>query len=806
MALELQRSRAFMSQLLQDVRLSLRRMRREAAFTLVIITTLALAIGATTAVFSAVYQVLLRPLPYQAPEQLVTLYQSTPQRERLGVSLKSLQAWRERAFSFQGLEGLSIRDITLAADGELERVRAGRATAGLFSLLGVRPLLGQDFRADLDGTGLILSHALWQRRFGGRPDVVGQTVMVDEQLHTVVGVLPPGFRFAPDVEAWKPLALSAEESAGGVWLRVVGRLRDGVSAEQARTELSSLGAALVREPDFAEEPSGVRLLPLHAQVVEGSQERLWLLAGVVGLVLLVACANVANLLLARASAREREVSVRAALGAGRGRLVRQFLVESGMLALVGGAAGLVLAMWGVDLLRALMPPQFVGAEGLHLEPHLLAIALVLSVLTSLLFGLIPALRVSRADARGALGGLRGGAGATRREGGRVVLVVAQVALALIPLVGAGLMLRTLHALSAVPLGFNPQGVTVVDLSLPSTKYRDEAAQRALFSTLLERVRELPGVTSAGMSSTVPLWGRNGLAPVLLPGEPESTADTRELVMFRTTSDGYFDTLGIPLKDGRAIETWDGPGTAPVVVVNETFARRYFPGRSAVGQRVRLMLDGETFREIVGVVGDVQHDSLEAPPAPEAFVPMGQLWGLHMLLTVRATQDSAALAPVLREQLRAVAPELPSASVRSLASVVDASLGHTKVLSSLLVALAVLGLVLAGVGLYGVLSYSVSQRTRELGIRIALGATGQQLVWRVVGQGLRMAAAGVALGLCGAAVLARGLSSVLYGVSAFDVVTFAAVPALLAGVALLASWLPARRVTRVPPHEALRSDG
>ncbi|NVJ15091.1 ABC transporter permease [Myxococcus sp. AM010] len=805
MALELQRSRSFMSQLLLDVRLSLRRMRREAAFTLVLITTLALAIGATTAVFSAVYQVLLRPLPYRAPEQLVTLYQSTPQRERLGVSLRSLQAWRERAFSFQGLEGLSIRDITLAGDGELERVRAGRATAGLFSLLGVRPLLGQDFRSETDANGLLLSHALWQRRFGGRTDVVGQTLRVDDQLHTVVGVLPAGFRFAPDVEAWKPLVLSAEESAGGVWLRVVGRLREGVSAEQARTELTALGAALVREPGFTEEPAGVRLVPLHTQVVEGSQERLWLLAGVVALVLLVACANVANLLLARASAREREVSVRATLGAGRARLVRQFLVESGMLALMGGAAGLLLAMWGVELLRALMPPQFVDAEALRLQPHVLGIALLLSVVTSLLFGLVPALRVSRADARGVLGGLRGGAGATRREGGRVVLVVAQVALALIPLVGAGLMLRTLQALSAVPLGFNPQGVTVVDLSLPSSKYREEAAQRALFSSVLERVRALPGVTSAGMSSTVPLWGRDGLAPVLLPGESAAQADSRERVLFRTTSDGYFNTLGIPLKEGRAIEAWDGPGTAPVVVVNETFARRYFPGRSAVGQRVQLVLDGEPFREVVGVVGDVQHNSLDALPASEAFVPMGQLWGLHLLLTVRASQDAALLAPVLREQLRAVAPALPRAPVRSLESVVDASLGHTKVLGSLLVALAVLGLVLAGVGLYGVLSYSVSQRTRELGIRMALGATGQHLVWRVVGQGLWMAVSGVLLGLGGAAVLARSLSSVLYGVGAFDVVTFTAVPALLAAVALLASWLPARRVTRVPLYEALRSD-
>ncbi|MFP2960189.1 ABC transporter permease [Myxococcus sp. 1LA] len=406
-----------MSPLLQDVRLSLRRMRREVTFTLVIVGTLALAIGATTAVFSAVYQVLLRPLPYRAPEQLVTLFQSTPQRERLGVSLRSLHAWRERSHVFQGLDGLVLRDVTLAGDGEAERVRVGRATAGLLPLLGVQPLVGHAFGADTEVAGhdavLLLSHALWQRRFGGRPDVVGQRMLIDDRLHTVVGVLPASFRFAPDVEAWKPLALAAEESPGGIWLRVVGRLRQGVAVEQARAEMTALGAALTREPGFAEEPAGVRLVPLQAQVVEGAQERLWLLAGVVALVLLVACANVANLLLARASAREREVSVRSALGAGRGRLVRQFLVESGMLALAGGAAGLVLAMWGMDLLRVLLPPRVVSPEALRLEPHVLAIALGLSLLTSLLFGLVPALRVSSRD-----GTRRAGRAAWRRGGHR----------------------------------------------------------------------------------------------------------------------------------------------------------------------------------------------------------------------------------------------------------------------------------------------------------------------------------------------------------------------------------------------------
>ncbi|MFP2913495.1 ABC transporter permease, partial [Pyxidicoccus sp. 3LFB2] len=336
---------------------------------------------------------------------------------------------------------------------------------------------------------------------------------------------------------------------------------------------------------------------------------------------------------------------------------------------------------------------------------------------------------------------------------RAALVVAQVALALVPLVGAGLMLRTLHSLYSVPLGFEPRGVAIADVFVPAEKFKDDASRRGVLASVLERVRALPGVQSAGLASTVPLWGRNGMAPVLLPGEPDSVADTRELSNFRTASDGYFATLGMPIKEGRGIEASDVAGTAPVAVVNETFARRYFPGRSAVGQRVKLVLDGEAFREVVGVVGDVHHDSVDEAPAGEVYMPVGQFEVLYMLLTVRSTQGLDVLAPVLRQELRAVDADLPLVQVRSMVDVVDASLGRTQVLGSLLVAMAVLGLVLAGVGLYGVLAYSVSQRTRELGIRIALGATDGQLVWLVVGQGLRLAALGVALGLVGAALLA-----------------------------------------------------
>ncbi|QSQ26347.1 ABC transporter permease [Pyxidicoccus parkwayensis] len=800
-----------MPQLLQDVRLALRRMRRELGFTLVIIATLALAIGATTSVFSVVYQVLLRPLPYSEPEQLVRFFQSSPQVERMGVTLRSLQAWRERSHSFQGLEGMAFRDFTLTGDGPAERVRAARATVNLLPMLGVRPILGQTFGADTEVAGrdhvLLLSHGLWQRRFGGRPDVVGRTLRLGDQVFTVLGVLPADFRLAPNTDLWTPLALdlAAGERPEETYLSALGRLRPGVTLERARADLEDVAAALTREESFAGEAPGVRVMPLHAQVVEDSREPLWLLAGVVALVLLVACANVANLLLARASAREREVSVRAALGAGRAQLMRQFLVESVLLALVGGATGLLLSLWAMDLLRALVPAQVLPPEAVRMQPHVLAIAAALSLLTSLLFGLMPALKASRADGRGALGGLRGGRGATAQGRARAVLVVAQVALALMPLVGAGLMLRTLYSLHQVQLGFEPRGVTVAEVFVPTEKYRDDAARRAVLTSVLERVRGLPGVESAGLASTVPLWGRKGMAPVLLPGEPDSVAETRELSTFRTASDGYFATLRIPIKEGRGIESTDGPGTPPVVVVSETFARRFFPG-GAVGQRVKVGLDGEGFREVVGVVGDVHHDSVEEEPASEVYLPMNQFEPLYMLITVRTTQDTATMAPILRETLRSVDPDLPLVQVRSMVEVVDANLEHTQVLGSLLAALAVLGLVLAGVGLYGVLAYSVSQRTRELGIRVALGASDRHLVWLVVGQGVRLAGVGVALGLVGAAVLARSLSSLLYGVGELDAFTFGVVPLLLGAVALLASWLPARRALQVPPNEALRAEG
>ncbi|RJS25219.1 permease [Corallococcus sp. H22C18031201] len=802
-----------MTEFLLDLRLALRRMRREPGFTLVVVATLALAMGATTAVLSAVYRVMVRPLPYPASEQLVRLYQSTPQRERIGVSYGALQAWRERTHAFQALEGLSKQDMTLTGEEGAEWVMVGRATDGLLPLLGAWPHLGRPFAPDAENSGrardVLISASLWQRRFGGRPDVVGQVLTLDGAPHTVLGVLPATFRFAPEVDLWMPLVprVAEGEAPEAIFLRAVARLRPGVSVVSARAELTPVAAALAREPAHAREPAGVRVVPLQAQLAEDSQEPLTLLAGVGALVLLVACANIANLLLARATTREREVAVRAALGAGRARLIQQFLIESAVLALTGGAVGLLLAVWGIQLLRTLIPAELLPADELGLEPHVVAIAAGLSLLTSVLFGLVPALRAARSEARGVLGGLRGGAhGATRRSGARALLVVGQVALALVPLVGAGLMLRTLYAMQGIPLGFSPREAWVADVDLPVAAYPDDASKHRVLEALVERVRALPGVEAAGLASTVPRWARDGLVPVVLPGEPATVAEAREPIHFRTVGGDSFSALGFVLKEGRRLDASDRAGTAPVMVVSEAFARRYFPGRSVVGQHARLAFDDEPLREVVGVVGDVRHGGPWEAPSMEVYLPLGQFSALRMLLTVRVRGEASWLGPALREQLRAVDPRVPLVSLRSMDDVVDASLGGTRVLASLLAALAVLGLGIAGVGIYGVLSYAVSLRTRELGIRSALGASREHLVWLVVGQGLRLTGLGVALGLVGAAVLARSLAGMVHGVAPLDPVTFVAVPGVLATVALLASWLPTRRALRVSPGEALRRDG
>ncbi|MBF5041921.1 ABC transporter permease [Aggregicoccus sp. 17bor-14] len=793
----------------QDLRFALRLLRRERLLTLVIVATLALAIGASTSVFSVVYEVLLRPLPYPAPEQLVRLYQASPEQDRgWGLSYPALTAWRARVHGLGAVEGMGFQDMTLTGEGPAAPVRTARATAGLLPQLGVRPVLGQLWGAEAEVPGrdrvVLLSHAMWRTQLGSDPRVLGRTLTLDGVPHTVVGVLPADFRFDPAIDLWKPLApepATEAVDAGHHFLRGLGRLRPGVSAQAARAEMEQVAKDFVREGG----PPGARVEPLHGLLVKGVRTQLWLLAGVVAFVLLVACANVANLLLARATAREREVAVRAALGAGRWQLVRQFLVEGLLLAFAGGGLGLLLAAWGRELLRVLVPPELVSPEGPQLSSHLLLLTAALSLLTCLLAALVPALRAARADGRGTLGDLRGARSTGGGGGLRAALVVVQVSLALVPLVGAGLMLRTLQRLDAAPLGFEPQGVVLAELRLDPERFATERLA-PLYEELRAHVQGLPGVRAVGLASTVPLWGRNGFSPILRPGEPMEAAKGREPVNFRAVDGDYLEALRIPLREGRRLGAQDGAGSPPVMLVNEAFVRRYFPHERVLGQQARLALDDESpLREIVGVVGDVRHEGLAEAPVPEVYMPLSQFAMPRMVLAVRSDVEPAALTAMLRAQVQGVVPDLPLLKVRSMPELVDANLERTRALGALFTALAVLGLLLAAVGLYGVLAYSVTQRTRELGIRAALGARQEQLLGLVLRQGLGLAGLGVGVGLLVAGLLARTLGGLVYGVPVLDPVTFGGVPALLLGVALLASWVPARRALRVPPHEALRSE-
>ncbi|RKH64473.1 ABC transporter permease [Corallococcus llansteffanensis] len=798
-----------MPSLLQDLRFTLRMLGRNRLFSVAVVVTLAMAIGATTAVATTVHHVLLRPLPYPQSDRLMRVSESLSQSSQLPATYPDLMDWRANARGLAGVEAFHEQDLTITGAGGPQRLKATLATSGLFSLLGVQPLLGRGWEPAEETSGhrlAVLDHGLWQRRFGGARDILGRTLILDGEPFTVVGVLPQGFSFVPGTEVWMPLTPDPESyTRTAHFLRIVARLAPGVTAENAARELTIRLGVMDQEATGRAGDRIARVVPWHEGLVKNVRGQLWLLGGVVILVLLIACANVANLMLTRATARQREVSVRVALGAHRWQLIQQFLIESLVLAFMGGAAGLLVASWSMGILRSLVPEgvQFQGEPGF--DGTLLVIAFVTSLLTGVLFGLVPALRVSRAEARGALGGLAGHS-ATMRGAFGSLLVVAQVALAAVALVGSGLILRTLHSLQTASLGFEPRDVITAELSLPAARYPDEAGRRQFASALLDRLRVLPEVEATGLVSTLPMTGRNNGMRLSLPGESEDTARTRAPIYVRVASAGYFKALRVPLREGRPFVDGDGPSAPPVVLINEPFAQRFFPGRTAVGQRVKLGLGDGTWREVVGVVGAMHHNEVDEQVSPELFLPLEQSPLEEMALTVRMKNASGGTFSAVREQLRALDPDLPLAAVRSLDEVVDATFGDRRRLGSLLAALASLGLGLAAVGLYAVLALAVARQRRELGIRAALGASSGHLRGLVLGHGMRLVAGGILVGLLGAALVARTLTGLLYGVSAADPVTFAGVPLLLATIALSACWLPARRATRASPLESLRHEG
>jgi putative ABC transport system permease protein len=797
-----------MNSLLQDLRYGFRMLLGKPGFTLVAVLTLALGIGANTAIFSVVNAVLLMPFPYPHAERLVTM--------RSNQSLPDLVDVQAQSKSFEEVGGVVLQALDFTGGAEPVQVQAGLSTAGLFNVLGAQPIAGRTFSAEEDVYGgertVVLSHGFWQRQFGGDPSVVGRQIPLSGNNYTIVGVLPADFdapRESPEVyvslRVVNPLAAKAR---GVHFMRTYWRMKPGVTLAQAQAEMETIDRQLEQQYPAENKGRRTRLMSLHERVAGDTRPALLVLFGAVGLVLLIACANFANLLLARATSREREIVIRAALGAGRGRLIRQMLTESVMLSLMGGACGLMLALWGIDLLQTLKPANLPRLATIGIDGRVLFFTLGLSVLTGLVFGLVPALNASRLNVNDALkeGGRSATAGVARHRFSNV-LVVTELALALLLLIGAGLLIKGFWRLRSVEPGFETNNLLTMRVELPEARYKEIPKQTQFRERSLEAINTLPGVEAA-MVSEVPLTNDALMHNFVIEGRaPLSPGEEPELFS-RTVMGNYFRTMKIPLLKGRDFNTQDREGTPLVGIVNETFVRQYFPSADVVGSRIRWARDDgdPKWITIVGVVGDVKHFGLNQDEQPAVYTPYAQLfqpWKRWMQVVVRSQGDPQTITNMVKGQIWKIDNQIPVTKVRTMTEVMAASLAAQRFNMLLLGIFAGVALLLATVGIYGLMSYSITERTHEIGIRMALGAQTGDVLRMVVGQGLKLITVGVALGLAGAFALTRIMSSLLFGVRAVDPLTFAVVSVLLAVVALLACYIPARRATKVDPMIALR---
>ncbi len=799
---------------LQDLRYGARMLVKQPGFTLIALLTLSMGIGANTAIFSVVNSLLLRPLPYSESEQLTWVWMDNrPEGIREDItSWPNFEDWRAQNQSFQAMAGVRDRRFNLTGAGEPEELYGANVSPNFFELMRVSPARGRGFNADEEHEGrdqvVVIGHVLWQRRFGGDANIVGQTLSLSGQPHTIIGVMPPGFQFPNKTEVWKPLAPDAQtrRARGSFWLPVIGRLKPGVTRAQAQTDMAGIAQRLEQQYPNTNTGFGVNVVLMHEQLVGKMRTALWVLLGAVGCVLLIACANVANLLLARAATRQKEVAIRAALGASRGRVVRQLLTESVLLAAAGGVLGLLLARWGLDALVAFAPSDLPRAESISIDRHVLFFTLGLSLLTGLVFGLAPALQSSKLGLGEVLkeGGRSGGGGGRHT---RSVLVVAEIALALVLLVGAGLLLKSSWRLQQVNPGFNPERVLKVRLSLPLSKYPEGANVAAFYQQLLERLRALPGVKAAGATSSVLLYKVHNSAGILIEGRPAPSGSSRPELPLDSVSPSYFQVLGMQLIQGRNFTEQDKRDGLPVAIVNETMARRFWPDEDPIGKRFTLFDAGPQARwlTVVGVVRDSRRQGLDAPIRIESFLPHAQRPLRAMEVVLRTTDDPLTMARTVRSVVWSLDGDLPVSEIQTVEQMVGARVAPRRFNLLLLGLFALVAVLLAAVGIYGVMSYSVTQRAHEIGIRMALGAQTRAVLSLVIGQGMRLALLGVGIGLAAAVGLTRLMAGLLFGVSATDPMTFGAIALLLVGIALLACYLPARRATKVDPMIALRCE-
>lgn len=797
--------------LVRDLRYAVRTLARNPGFTIAALLALALGIGVNTAVFSVVNSVLLRPLPFEEPDRLVMIFNTRPS---VGIktgpaSMADFLDWRARSRSFQTLAAVNFNRFTLTGDGVAEQIVGMSVSADFFATLRAQPLLGRTFTADEDRPGrtptVVLSERLWHRRYASDPNILGRPIVLNGRAHTVLGVMPGDFEFGQrDAEAWPILPLNPPTRRGPFVYRGIARLRPGVTAAQAASEMDIIAHEVERAHPQGHTGLGFPVVPMFEVMVGRIRPLLWILSGAVLLVLLIAVSNVANLMLARASARQRETAIRLSIGAGRSRLVRQFMTESLLLSLIGGALGVLLAHSGIGVLHWLSPRDLPRLNEIGIDARALTFTLLASIASAAMFGLAPALAASAGAINESLKqGGRGG-DSHRRRRIRSALVVGQVTLSVLLLIGAGLLIRSFNLLGSVQPGFHapPERLLTMSILLSGSRYDDPRAVNAWWSDLIERVGALPGVEAASVGATIPPDRLNLTDDYQIEGKPLPAGSQHPAVPIPCVSQDYFKTLGIPLLQGRWFNDLDGAGTPRVTVISETMARRHFAGENPLGRQIRY---GAQTLTIIGVVGDVKYRGLAQDHEPVFYQLASQSTERRMWLLVRTKGNAAALASAVRHEIRSLDPDVPVDRVGTMAVGLSESLSLPRFRSILMGVFAGAALLLAAVGIYGVMAYSVAQRTQEIGVRMALGATPREVLRLVIRQGGRLAGMGIVLGLAGALVLSRLLEKMLFGVTGSDTVTFVGAALVLGSVALVASLLPGLRAARVNPITALRQE-